>query len=95
MAYSLPLPKRLADKGWKAKIRDRERLEPPHVTVMWKTFRWRWNLRACAFMDREPEPRDVPQELVEVLRVSLESLRQKWDEMYPENPVASHEDSDE
>ena len=36
MPFELPLPKKLKAEGWKVKIREKERVEPPHVTVMHK-----------------------------------------------------------
>jgi hypothetical protein len=60
MAFLLPLPSALVAQGWKAKIRDRERTEPPHVTVLQKTRAWRFDLRAGRFLDMEPDPKDVP-----------------------------------
>lgn len=32
-------------QGWKVKIRERERLEPPHVTVINSNFIKQWNLK--------------------------------------------------
>jgi hypothetical protein len=58
MAFSLPLSPPLRAQGWKVKIRDRERSEPPHVTILHRT-------------------------------------RAKWDEMYPENPIASKGDDND
>ncbi len=95
MAFSLPLSRGLEAQGWKVKIRDRERNEPPHVTIMRGTKWWRFGLRSNGFLDREPDPRDVPATLMEELRAQSALLQQEWDKMYPENPVTSQEDSDE
>lgn len=48
-----------------------------------------------AFLDREPDPNDVPEELLGELIRQSDLLRKKWDEMYPENPVESKEESDD
>jgi hypothetical protein len=32
--YALKMPKPLKDKGWKVKIRNWERTEEPHVTIL-------------------------------------------------------------
>ena len=48
MPYELPLPKKLRAEGWKVKIREKERVEPPHVTVMHKAEEWRLGLRGQA-----------------------------------------------
>jgi hypothetical protein len=89
MPFALKLPEPWASRGWKAKIRDRERLEPPHVTILHKTSAWRFGLRSEKFLDREPDPRDVPEEVVGAVRSSLALLRQEWDRMFPENRVSS------
>lgn len=87
MPFDLPLPATLAEQGWKAKIRDRERLETPHVTVMFKTRSWRVSLRDLCFLDCAPPPRNVPGEIVTAIEASLDELRAAWDARYPSNPV--------
>jgi hypothetical protein len=72
---------------WKVKIRDRERVEPPHATVIRRRDSWRYGLREKEFLDNRPDPRDVPDELLAEIEQQIDTLRQKWDEMYPENPV--------
>lgn len=89
MAYELELPKKLKGQKWKAKIRDRERVEPPHVTILYKTHTWRIGLRDGAFLDNKPPPGDVPDELVSFVLENRAELIAAWDEMYPENPVES------
>lgn len=89
MAYALRLPKKLQDQKWKAKIRDKERTEPPHVTILHKTRAWRIGLRDGAFLDKEPAPDEVPPELVAFVLAQMDDLAARWDEMYPENPVKS------
>ncbi len=95
MAYSLRLPRRF--KQWKVKIRDRETVEPPHVTVLRKTRAWRVDLRTGEFMDAEPEPDDVPEALVKVIKgeANWQTLREQWDAMYPHNLIESEEESEE
>ena len=95
MPFALTLPEPWASRGWKAKIRDRERLEPPHVTIMLKASAWRFDLRSGKFLDREPDPGNVPAEVVAFVRSNLEVLRQEWDRMFPENPVFSKQHGDE
>ena len=87
MTTSFGLPEPLASQGWKLKIYTRERLEPPHATVIRKTDHWRWGLRQSEFLDVEPDPRLVPDDLVELLRVLHPSLVRAWDDMHPDNPV--------
>jgi hypothetical protein len=92
MPFSLELPRRFA-KQWSVKIRDKERLEPPHVTIIGGPNTWRWGLRERTFLDEEPDPDDVPEELLELIIEHWEELREAWDGMYPENEVASDEES--
>jgi hypothetical protein len=94
MAFQLPLPKRL-QRQWTVKIRDRERVEPPHVTILRRTQAWRLDLRTGDFLDREPDPDEVPEALLAAILRHWALLCDRWDEMYPENPVTSEENDDE
>lgn len=93
MPYDLVLPPRWRLQRWKVKIRDRERLEPPHATILRGTEAWRF-LRTEEFLDDRPDPDEIPDELVDLIRAKLELLRTEWDRMYPENPVVSQESED-
>ncbi len=96
MAYEMGLPAPYPAQKWKVKIRDRERTEEPHVTILHKTRNWRFSLRKNQFLDVDPDPRDVPKEIVLAIQAQIASLRLEWDAMYPENPVFSQEeDNDE
>jgi hypothetical protein len=44
MVYELRLPRIFRDRGWKVKIRNLERTEEPHVTIIWKTRSWRYSI---------------------------------------------------
>lgn len=92
MPEQLPLPKRLSAEGWKVKIRDLEHGEPPHATVIRGTTDWRWNLTSRQFMDRKPNARDVPTELVRLLRAHHADLVRWWDTTFPDNPVGPREE---
>lgn len=94
MAYSLILSRRWVAQRWKVKIRDRERLEPPHVSLIRGIQTWRFGLRSRTFLDKEPDPAEVPGELVEEILASWSELQIAWDEMYPENPVESEDDDE-
>ena len=76
-------------------MRDRERLEPPHATIFHRTRAWRFDLRSEKFLDKEPDAREVPKEVVEHVRSNLSLLRQEWDRIFPENRVFSQEPDDE
>lgn len=87
MACLFSVPVVFAQQGWKVKIRDRERTEPPHVTILFRTRAWRYGLRERAFLDRVPPPREVPAEVAGAIEAQLDHIRAVWDQMYPENPV--------
>jgi len=89
MPYNLDLSDELKNSGWKVKIREKERAEPPHVSVMKKQETWRWGLREQAFLDKKPPAWLVPKELIEHLQANLEKLIAEWDSKYPHNPVNS------
>ena len=95
MAFSLNLPAPWPERGWKVKIRDRERLEPPHASILHRTRAWRLGLRTGTFLDKEPDPKEVPQALVDEVAERLPLLREAWDQMYPDNPVASEAECDD
>lgn len=92
MVYELPMPGPQRDRGWKVKIRNLERTEEPHVTILWKTSSWRYNIRSPGFMDRRPNPSDVPEEVVAHIMKSMKTLREEWDRKHPQNPVESGDD---
>jgi hypothetical protein len=101
MAYDLELPISLKKQGWKVKIANMERVEPPHVTIIRKTMRWRFGLREPAFLDKKPNPGEVPRELIDfITRTSTAEpandiharLCAEWNKMYPGNPVVGDED---
>jgi hypothetical protein len=94
MAFSLRLSRRWSVQGWKVKIRDKERLEPPHVSLMRRTQTWRLALRSGEFLDKEPDPSEVPVALVGEIRASWVELVATWDAMYPKNPVESDDDDE-
>jgi hypothetical protein len=76
------------------KIRDRERVEPPHVTVLRKTQAWRLDLRTGEYLDKEPDPAEVPKAVRKVIDANWDTLRAAWDAMYPENPIEADEDEE-
>lgn len=89
MPFNLRLPAALRRARWKVKIREKESRETPHVTILRETQAWRISLRTGDFMDRQPDPAEVPDELVtHVKRVeNWRLLREQWDRKYPDNPV--------
>lgn len=97
MPAELSLSSKLKKAKWKVKIREKERLEPPHVSIINGTNTWRLCLRSGDFLDEEPDPDEIPEELLEYIKngrlkdeqTVWEWLCEKWDEMYPNNKVAS------
>ncbi|HVG43925.1 MAG TPA: hypothetical protein VM890_04320 [Longimicrobium sp.] len=92
MPFSLRLCEPWATLGWKAKIREDERNEEPHVSILFKLWTWRLSLRTGEFLDAVPPPRNVPAGMVEWIWCQRELLRARWDEKYPENVVFSQKE---
>jgi hypothetical protein len=95
--FELILPEPFRRARWKVKIREKETREPPHATILRGTKAWRINLRTGEFMDRRPDPAEVPTELVDHIRSEpvWQELCEAWDEKYPSNPVHGDEERDE
>ena len=79
----------LKRSGWKVKIREKETVEPPHVTVIKGLNAWRWDLRKKKFMDKKPPKKLVPKPLVKFLTENHEKIVASWDKKYPLNKVDS------
>lgn len=96
MPFDLMIPAGFRKARWKVKIREKENREPPHVTVMRDTLAWRIDLRTGQFMDRQPDPEDVPAELVAHIKKagSWRLLCEQWDRKYPSNPVRGESEED-
>jgi len=92
MPEELELPIGLKRARWKVKIQDRESREPPHVSILRGTDKWRINLRTREFMDREPEPSRLPEDLLDFVRNNWGWACESWDAIYPDNPVEGEED---
>jgi len=91
MPYRLKLDDYWGSQGWQVKIRDKECNEDPHVSFLRRTRTWRWNLRTQTFMDADPPPTDVPEDLVDAVRKQHALLWKEWDRIYPLNPVKSED----
>ena len=91
MAFELELPGELKSQGWKVKIRDRERLEPPHVTTLFKTRAWRLNLRTGRFIEQDASWRGVDDRGRAVIDQAWGRPGAEWDAVYPGNPVSERE----
>ncbi len=96
MPFELPLPNKLKAEGWKVKIREKERVEPPHVTVMHKAREWRLGLRNKELLvPPGGRIKDIDEGVMRVVEEHWENLIAAWDAKYPENPVSSAEDEDD
>jgi hypothetical protein len=96
MPHELKLPKRLKAEGWKVKIREKERLEPPHVTVMCGKKEWRIGLRdKTLLVPPGGRWRDLDDELREILENNWKKLQDAWDMKYPSNPIAGNEEEED
>ena len=90
MPFDLPLPKDLKLNGWKVKIREKERVEPPHVTVMHHADEWRLGLRdGQLLVPPGGRIKDIDPAVVLIIEENWGRLIEAWDAKYPENPVAS------
>ena len=98
MPHELKLPKRLKARGWKVKLREKERLEPPHVTVMCGKKEWRIGLRDKEFLcPPGGKWADLDDEVREIIlnEETWRSLQDAWDKKYPSNPISSKEEGDD
>ena len=89
MPYVLQLPQVLKHAGWKVKIHDSERLEPPHVTIYQKMRKWRLSLRDKMFLDQGDKWSQIDPGVKEVI-LDVENwnrLKQEWDKIHADNPV--------
>jgi hypothetical protein len=95
---ALPPDHRVASKaaGWKVKIREKERVEPPHVTIMHKVDEWRLGLRDRRLLvPPGGRIRDIDPAVMQIIEGHWERLIAAWDEKYPENPVSSGGEEDD
>lgn len=91
-SFDLPEP---WQKHWRLKIRDKEAVEPPHVSLLRGPRCWRICLRTGLFLDRRPDPDEVPRRLTKHIRNRLDEFIPVWDAAYPLNPVnAQEQDTD-
>ena len=93
MPDPIELPKKLRTRGWKVKIFSRERLEPPHLTLICRDRVWRVGLRDGEFMvPPGGRWREIDPNLRAILEKHWKVLCDFWDELHPENRVWGHEE---
>jgi hypothetical protein len=97
MPHELPLPKRLKARGWKVKIREKERLEPPHITILCGKKEWRVSLRDETFLVPPGGSwTEIDDQVQNLIARNWQDLQDAWDMKYPSNPISSKvEDDDE
>jgi hypothetical protein len=95
--FNLPLPASLRQARWKVKIREKESREPPHVTILRGALAWRIDLRTGEFMDDQPDPPEVPDAILALIRAdeTWRLLCEEWNQMYPTNPVGADTSDEE
>src|SRR3982751_6725860 len=95
MPFDVTLPRKLKSEGWKVKIREKERVEPPHVTVMHKADEWRLGLRDKQLLvPPGGRIKDIDPAVMQIIEGFWEQLIEAWDAKYPENPVSGAEDEE-
>ena len=89
MPYVLQLPHVLKQAGWKVKIHDSERLEPPHVTIYQKMRKWRLSLRDKMFLDQGDKWSQIDPVVKDAIldAENWNRLKQEWDKIHADNPV--------
>lgn len=93
MPFEVALPATAKRAGWKVKIREKERLEPPHVTIMFKAEAWRLCLRDATFLVPPGGSwKPIPDEVRHAVESNWDALVRAWNAMYPENPVEDADD---
>ena len=96
MPYSLALPKKLRVQGWKVKIQEKERLEPPHITVWHGEEMWRISLRTGDFLvPRGGSWKQIDNGVRKAIEDNWQALRDAWDAKYPSNPVLSKKEDED
>jgi hypothetical protein len=92
MAFSLPLPRKLANSGWKVKIHDKERCEDPHVTIWCKRRSWRLKLRDGEFLDGG-RWNEIDDDVHQLIDDNWDLLGKEWDRVYGDvNPIAGEKE---
>lgn len=90
MTYTLDLPPTLRANGWRVKIRNLERVEVPHITVLHREREWRLSLRDWSELPYSERRTALDAELWAHLQQKHAELVAAWDAKYATvNPVWS------
>lgn len=89
MPCVLQLIQTLKQAGWKVKIHDSERLEPPHVTIYKKMRKWRLSLRDGTFLDKGDKWSQIDESVKDAIldEGNWLLLRREWNRLHDDNPV--------
>jgi len=90
--FNLTLPKS-HQAHWKVKIHDRERSEPPHVTIYHKQQQWRLGLRDGKFLvPLGGSQKEIASEVWHTIEDEWQLLCDEWDNRYPSNLIEGDDD---
>jgi len=89
--FDLDLPSRWKRAKWKVKIRDKERAEEPHVTILRGPDVWRVSLRTGTFLDGGAWS-DIPDGVRQAIEAHMPDLKAEWDRRCPWNLVGGNTD---
>jgi len=72
-------------------------MEPPHVSILRGVKTWRLALRTGKFLDKIPDPGEIPADLINFIKKGRKSkdqtvwewLCEQWNAKYPNNPISS------
>jgi len=92
MPYVLQLTQTSRQAGWKVKIHDSERLEPPHVTIYRKMRKWRLSLRDGTFLETRDSWSKIDGAVRDAIENNWQRLIAEWDAVHPDNPVHGKND---
>lgn len=92
MPFILELLLTLKQAGWKVKIHDSERLEPPHVTIYQKMQKWRLSLRSGEFLDAGAKWSQIDERVRTQIVGNWQTLISEWDLIHPDNLVDGDDD---
>jgi len=87
----------LKQAGWKVKIHDSERLEPPHVTIYKKMRKWRLSLRDGTFLDKGDKWSQIDEAVKDAIQnqKNWKRLQREWNTIHEDNPVDDQEEGDD
>jgi len=97
MPFVLRLLLALKQAGWKVKIHDSERLEPPHVTIYRKMQKWRLSLRDGTFLDKGDKWGQIDEAVKDAIQdpKNWRLLQEEWNTIHEDNPVDHEADGND